>query len=250
MDVPGHIFVMFNTGVPEADRKILGFQDHLLVIHKGSVWIPVEMTLVGSSFTKAWQKAAEGYRDWSVKKSVEIIEIQKAWEEFKPVSLPDTEIKMVKVKRDEIEAKFRGEAESLASQRLSNLSAEYIEILKKNPYDLAALGQLGILYGENGLLAEALEQFQKMLSVDKTNAVALNNIGNISLLQKRYDDARQAYESALRSSPDDPGIICNMARVMLRLGKKEEARRLFMEAASIDPRVVRRYTDLSVVLGR
>lgn len=249
VDVPGHVFVIFNTGVTEAERNTLGFPDERLVVHRGFVWIPVEMTLIGSSFTKAWQKGAERYRDWSAKKGIEIIEIQKAWEEFKPATLPGGEGRSIRVTRQEIEAKFKGELESLGRQRLSYLSAEYLEALKKKPDDIHALGQLGILYGENGLYTEALEQFQKMLAIDKTNPIALNNIGNISLLQERLDDARQAYESALKSSPDDPGIMCNLARVFMLMGKKEEAKRLFLQAAEIDPRVFRQYIDLTAGLG-
>lgn len=249
VDVPGHVFVIFNTGIPEAERKTLGFPDTLLVIHNGTVWIPIEMTLVGSSFTKAWQKAAEEYRDWSAKKLVDIVEIQKAWVAFKPATLPNDEARPPKVTRQDIEAKFKGELDALARQRLSYLSTEYIEALKKRPDDIEAMTALGILYGENGMLSEALEQFQKILAIDKTNAAALNNIGNINLLQDRFDDARQAYEAAIKSSPDDVGIMSNLARLLLRIGKREEAKKLFEEAASIDPRVKRQYIDIASELG-
>ena len=80
---------MFNTGVLEKDKITLGFPDELLVLHQGMVWIPVEMTMVGASFTRAWQKGAEEYRDWSAKKRVDIISVQKAWDEFKPVTAPE-----------------------------------------------------------------------------------------------------------------------------------------------------------------
>lgn len=249
VDVPGHVFVMFNTGVSEQDKATLGFSDSLLVLYQGTVWIPVEMTLVGSSFTRAWQKGAEEYRDWSAKGKVEIIDIHKAWEQFKPATLPKADEKAIKVKREEIEAKYRGELDALARQRLTNLSAEYLDALKKNPNDQNALGQLGILYGENGLYAEALVQFQKMLALDKSNAVALNNIGNINLLQERLEDAKQAYESALKLAPGEPGIMVNLARVLFQTGKQEEAKKLFQEATAIDPRVLRQYGDLAASLG-
>jgi tetratricopeptide (TPR) repeat protein len=249
VDVPGHVFIMFNTGVPEQDKATLGFPESLLVLYHGTVWIPVEMTLVGSSFTRAWQKGAEEYRDWSVKGKVDIIDIQKAWDQFKPATLPKEDAKAVKVKREEIEAKFKGELDTLARQRLVNLSAEYLDALKKNPNDQNALGQLGILYGENGLYAEALVQFQKMLATDKMNTVALNNIGNISLLQGRLEDAKQAYESALKLAPGDTGIMVNLARDLFQMGKGEEAKKLFLDAASIDPRVLRLYGDLAASLG-
>ena len=249
IDVPGHVFIMFNTGVPEKDRMTLGFPDELLVRHQGTVWIPVEMTMVGSSFTRAWQKAAEEYRDWAAKGKAEIIVTQKAWELFKPVTLPGNDSKVGAAKRQEIDARFADELEALGRQRLNALSAGYIEMLKKNPEDMAALTELGIVYGENGLYAEALQQFQKMLALDKENADALNNIGNISFLQERLEDAKQAYESSLKVAPDDPGTMVNLSRVLLRMNKKEEAKKLFRQAASIDPRVIRQNNDLASDLG-
>jgi len=155
----------------------------------------------------------------------------------------------VKVKREEIEAAYKDEIETLGRQRLANLSAGYRDMLKRNPKDLHALGQLGMIYGENGLYTEALEQFKKMLALEKTNAMALNNIGNISYLQGRFDDARQAYTAALAASPGEPGIMVNLARVALQTGKKEEAKKLFQDAAAIDPRVIRQYPDLASSLG-
>jgi DNA-binding beta-propeller fold protein YncE/tetratricopeptide (TPR) repeat protein len=249
IDVPGHVFVMFNTGVVEKDRSILGFPDESLVLYQGTAWVPLEMTMVGSSFTRAWQKGAEEYRDWTAKEKADIISIHKAWEQFKPVTLPSSSFSPGKVKSEEIEAKYKGELEALAHQRLVNLSSGYLGLLKKNPHDMQALAQLGILYGENGLFAEALEQFQKMLALDKTNALALNNIGNINYLQGRLDDARLAYEAALKSMPGEPGVMVNLTRVLLQSGKKEEAKKLFQDAATIDPRVVREYADLSAGLG-
>jgi tetratricopeptide (TPR) repeat protein len=240
---------MFNTGVTEKDRMTLGFPEELLVRYQGTVWIPVEMTMVGSSFTRAWQKAAEEYRDWAAKGKAEIIVTQKAWEQFKPVTLPGNDIKAGAAKRQEIDARFADELEALGRQRLNALSAGYIEMLKTNPEDLAALTELGIVYGENGLYAEALQQFQKMLALDKANAVALNNIGNISFLQERLEDAKQAYESSLHVAPDDPGIMVNLSRVLLRLGKKEEAKKLFQQAAALDPRMIRQNSDLAADLG-
>ncbi len=249
IDVPGHVFIMFNTGVPEKERMSLGFPDELLVLHQGTVWVPVEMTMVGSSFTRAWQKAAEEYRDWAAKGKAEIVVTQKAWELFKPVTLPGNDIKVGLPKRQEIDARFADELEAMGRQRLNNLSAGYIELLKKNPEDVAALTELGIVYGENGLYAEALQQFQKMLALDKGSSVALNNIANICFLQERLEDAKQAYESSLKVSPDDAGTMVNLSRVLLRMNKKEEAKKLFQQAASNDPRVLRQNNDLAADLG-
>ncbi len=251
VNVPGHIFVMFNTGIAENERALLGFPDELLVRYQGTVWIPLEMTMVGSSFTRAWEKGAEEYRDWSAKGRTNIISIRKAWEQFRPVTLPPSDIKAIKIRKEDIETKYKGEIQTLALQRFAYLSSVLIDILGKNPKDMNALGQLGMLYSENGFYAEALEQYQKMLAIDKKNVIALNNIGNINYLQGRLDDARQAYEAALNiaGADPDPGIMVNLSRVFMQLGRKEDAKRWFQTALSLDPRVVRRYGDLAAGLG-
>jgi sugar lactone lactonase YvrE/transglutaminase-like putative cysteine protease len=249
IDVPGHVFIMFNTNVAIQDKATLGFADEQLIDYQGTVWIPVEMTMVGSSFTQAWQKGGEEYRDWTARQKADIIDVHKAWELFKPVTLPPADIKPGKAGKDDIEAKYKDELEALGRQRLANLSASYLEELKKHPDNVDALSQLGILYGENGLTAEALEQFQKVLAADRDNATALNNIGNINYLQERLEDAKTAYEASLKAEPGDPGTMANLCRVLLRMGKKDEARKLFQDAAEVDPRVVRQYGDLAAQLG-
>ncbi|HTG02239.1 MAG TPA: tetratricopeptide repeat protein, partial [Nitrospirota bacterium] len=249
VDVPGHVFVMFNTGVAEKERATLGIPDTLLVLYRGSVWIPVEMTMVGASFTKAWHKGAEEYGDWLAKGKADIVNTGQAWDEFKPATLPHSDFRPSAATKDEIETKYRDELETLAKARLDNLSRVYLDALKKKPGNRDALEKLGILYAENNLYPEALDAFQKILAADKGNAAALNNLGNIHLLQDRLDDAKAAYEASLSSEPGDAGVMANLARVNLRQGNKDDARKLYLEATAIDPRIARRYGDIGAGLG-
>ena len=63
VEVPGHLFMMFRTGVKEGDRGLISTQEELLVIRDGEVWIPVESTLVATSFSEAWAEGARRYRE-------------------------------------------------------------------------------------------------------------------------------------------------------------------------------------------
>ncbi len=47
---------------------------------------------------------------------------------------------------------------SLEKQRIPNFPAEYLKTLKKKPNDTSTRCQLGILYGENGLLTEIIKR--------------------------------------------------------------------------------------------
>ncbi len=246
--VPGRMFVMFNTGISLKDRMTLGFSDDIIVLYEDAVWIPVEMTVVGTSFTRAWQEGARQYRGWASKNLFDILLVRKAWGEFMPVALPAADAG-IKVRKQAIEAAFRDELEMLANQRLLNLSAVYRGMLRDKPDDTVTLGRLGVLYSENGLLSEALEQFQKLLALDKKNALAYTHIGNISALQGRLDDARQAFEAVRSLSLRDSGIMISLVRVLEQMGRIDEARKLFQEAAAIDPRIMQQHRDLATKVG-
>jgi hypothetical protein len=43
--------------------------------------------------------------------------------------------------------------------------------------------------------------------------------------------------------------MVNLARVAAQAGKKEEAKKLLLDAAEIDPRVLRQHPDLAAGLG-
>ncbi|MDA8422493.1 MAG: hypothetical protein M0Z89_04080 [Nitrospiraceae bacterium] len=90
--------------------------------------------------------------------------MHKAWEQFKPVTLPPADFKPVKVTSEDIEAKYEDELETLAGQRLTHLSAEYREKLVKKPGDLDALTQLGILYGRVRALCRGAGTIRKYVS--------------------------------------------------------------------------------------
>jgi len=47
------MFMMFSTGIAADDDGYT--MDDMYVIHDGKLWIPVETTVVGSSFVKAWE---------------------------------------------------------------------------------------------------------------------------------------------------------------------------------------------------
>ena len=143
----------------------LGFPDELLVPYQGTVWIPVEMTMVGSSFTRAWQKAAEEYREWSRKRQGRDRASRRRPGSSSSRSRcrrPRSGPRRSRARRSR--RLTRTNWKRWAGSGLRTFPPDISQALKKNPNDLAALAQLGILYGENGLYAEALEQFQKMLA--------------------------------------------------------------------------------------
>ena len=105
--IPGHMFLMFATGV-EAQSDGYTMND-MYVAHDGMLWIPVEATVVGKSFVKAWESGAAAYYREKAKGALSVFDVHEAWAKFKPASLPDDNWKATAVTRDGIETTFPGD---------------------------------------------------------------------------------------------------------------------------------------------
>ena len=86
---PGHIFMALDTGVPVGQRSEVSAQSDLIIEYGGSVWVPVEVTLVGSTFLDSWLSAAAQYRAWEADDALAIHTVADAWRLFRPTSVPD-----------------------------------------------------------------------------------------------------------------------------------------------------------------
>jgi transglutaminase-like putative cysteine protease len=87
--IPGHIYMAYDSGLTaaEADRV---YGKGKYIEQDGKVWIPVEITVPQDNFDLAlklgmrqWNKYADDHK---------LIPIHEAWEEFKPVTVPESDI--------------------------------------------------------------------------------------------------------------------------------------------------------------
>lgn len=242
IDYPGHILMMFSTGINEDLVKSDAMRD-MFVFRDGFAWVPVEMTLVGSPFMDAWREGIENYK-LGLEKGLTIISLREAWKTFKPASLPATGWRSSSVSKASIEASFGDELVYLKNMRIRLLSKKYIDALYKDPSDMDALLQLGIIYGESGD-SKGAEFFKKLLETEPTNAAALNNMGNVFFMMGEYEKAREMYNDAAVADPQDPMVWVNLARCNLRLRKGRVAKEAFDKATSLDPNVPVRFQSIA-----
>lgn len=89
--VPGHIYMAFDAGCSAevADAQI-GKGKYIL--KNGQVWVPVEVTVSQDTFRLA---LSIGLREWKKYESeAAIIPLKYAWLEYKPVSIPESDISL------------------------------------------------------------------------------------------------------------------------------------------------------------
>ncbi|HMB01757.1 MAG TPA: hypothetical protein VKS21_12285 [Spirochaetota bacterium] len=64
IDIPGHIFMMFNTGVAAANAELVSADPGDYIIKEGQVWIAVETTLINKGFFRSWQEGMKEFNKW------------------------------------------------------------------------------------------------------------------------------------------------------------------------------------------
>lgn len=249
VEVPGHLFMMFRTGVKEADRGLISLQDELLVIRDGEVWIPVEATLVATSFSEAWAEGARKYREAAAKSDVKVVSLRQAWERYPPATLAPAALTLEVPSGERVSRLIEREQGLLVARRLEREALAYRQAVLANPKDIDARLQIGTLYARNGVLDVAQREFDAILEIDPRHASALNNRGNLYFGRGDFERALDAYRTAEELDPKDAGIRLNAALAFYRLGKLSEARDKFREAAKLKSDITVQYGAFAKLLG-
>jgi len=245
VEIPGHMLMMFSTDIESGNNP--DTLNGLLVIRQGKLWVPVETTLVGSSFMKAWEKGSASYYQWH-KNGLETIDMRASWRQFKPASLPEMGWRASAVSRPTLKERVGSELATLKNIELKLKSKKYYNILASKPNDVYALMQIGIIYGKGGVPGEAIRAFNRVLEIDPENAAAINNKANALFLEEKYKEAARIYEEAALLEPNDPLIRVNQARCYQEMKDLAAAKKAFQKAFELDRSVAVRYRMMAIEL--
>lgn len=244
--VPGHMLMMFSTGV-EAPADGYTMND-MYVAHEGMLWIPVEATLVGKAFIKAWETGAATYYREKGKDGFAIFDVHEAWNKFKPAGLADDPWRAPLVSREVIERNFPGDLLSVVKISSQTSTRRYLQAIQQNPSDLDAHLQVGIILARQGDRAEARKYFRKVIDSQPRHAAALNNLGNLYMLDAQYAEAQKWYAEAAKADPRDAEILINLAQAYKAGKNVDKAKEAFTRAQKVDPAMATKYKALGLEL--
>jgi tetratricopeptide (TPR) repeat protein len=249
LDVPGHLLFMFRTGLKESERGLISLQDELLAVRDGEVWIPVESTLIATSFSEAWAEGARRYREAAAANQLKVIALRRAWERFPPASLAPASFKVEVPAGERATRLVERETRVLLARRLERDVLAYRQMVAANSRDVEARLQIGTIYGRNGIADVALREFDAILQQDPRHAAAVNNRGNLYYERGDFERALDAYRYAEELDPADGGIRINTALAYYRLGKLAEAQAKYREATQLRKELATQYRALAKLLG-
>ncbi len=250
LDIPGHLFFMLNTGLPSLDRDKITSDDQLLAIHNGTIWIPVDATMIATSFAEAWTEGARKYRQNFVNETINIIEMHDAWSDFRPVTLKPQKNTMALPDQKILSYSIAQENNFLLEKSVARLTRPYNAILANDPLNSRAKMQIAIYYAKYGLDEKAHEAFDELLILEPENSAIYNNRGNIYFGNLEFDLALNSYSEAEALDPADPKIRVNQAMTYYRLGDLDMAKGKFDEAVALSADISEQYENLSKLITK
>lgn len=222
---PGHIFAALATGLPVQSTATLSFDPNALLHHEGSLWVPVETTLVDKDLTTAWKAGAKELARWADEPSkVQVVDIRRAWASYPPVDLSERARSVRAVVPAALTKDLNvalttsdGARSDWLKSRLKALDSE-LKKVGDNAQTLHAKAQ--ILYHQ-GRIAEARALFERASKDPATAKNAFNNLANLQLVEGQASDALKTYRRAAELDAEDARIQLNAAMAAFASGDED-----------------------------
>ena len=107
---------------------------------------------------------------------------------------------------------------------------------------------MGIILARQGDRAEARKYFRKVVESQPRNAAALNNLGNLHMLDAQYAEAQKCTRTPPRPIPGIPRILINLAQAYKAGKNVDKAKEAFVRAQKVDPAMATKYKALGLEL--
>jgi hypothetical protein len=116
-----------------------------------------------------------------------------------------------------------------ALDRRSEAQQAFVEILRSAPTDFTALNEFGGLLTSMGAIAAACRVYSEAITHHPDNPMGHVNLANLLLRASKYDEARKHYEIALRIDPDHQPAHQGFGAVFADIGEPAAARLHFQK---------------------
>ncbi len=240
--VPGHIFIAFSLDIPpEEGRKMFSNPDNLIFMNDNT-WVPVEITMFGDDFIKAWHYAAREWRA-DAPENAGFFPVREAWNIYRPVDSPFNDADIDFPDTGDVLLSYEKHLEAFIRNDIEGRKEALEKKISQSNNSPRQVNRLGVLYARYGLIDDAVENFQ--LAAAEDYAPAIINLGNIFLLKEEYAEAAVFFERADRLFPENPNVVLGLARVNYELEDYSEVKIRYEKLAELDPLLAEEYSYLT-----
>jgi tetratricopeptide (TPR) repeat protein len=221
-----HIFIMFDTDLVAKNGFMVSQNEKDYVIHEGTVWVPLETTMITKPFMEAWKTGAEEYyaNASGGEGKLEIIDTRKAQAAFPPANLPAGK---------PVSTPPADRIATLAVQDLADYEYQQSQYVGQQAANLAAdtspagKNKAAIFQAKAGEYDAAIALLQGLNTPE-----ALNTLGNVHMLRNELPVAQEQFQKSLALSDADGGVYMNFGLARYLSGSTEDAVESFQVAMS------------------
>ncbi|RZB34890.1 MAG: protein O-GlcNAc transferase [Desulfobacteraceae bacterium Eth-SRB1] len=124
----------------------------------------------------------------------------------------------------------------------------FLSISRKNPLNTDALYNLGIIAKDRQNYDEAIDYYEKVISINPAYVNACFGLGGIFIDQARYDEANEKFQKVVSLSPNYANAWYNLGIIAATQGRRDEAIKYYQKALSIDPTFVNACYNIGLML--
>jgi tetratricopeptide (TPR) repeat protein len=133
-------------------------------------------------------------------------------------------------------------ASSYINTRRYNLAIKYLQLAHEiNPYNMAVIYELAVVYERIDDLKNSIEYYKKYLDIDPFNDNIWLNLGMVYSNLEDADKALEAYDYAIAIDPNNISALFSKANTLVNSGNNKEAIIAYCEILEIEPDNVQAY---------
>jgi len=210
--------VCFNTGIKgsKADSYFDGY-DRFFVIGE-EVWIPLATSTLREGFVNCWYKAITDLQyAQNEGEELEVVSLSEAWSSYPPAGFStNQEVEVKPEEKDLVSAAETDLSRYITTEYGPRIAAVQAQIRAEGP-SVDLYNALGLLYVRAGMYSSAIPVYTESAKLGSTSA--MNNLGNICSLQKKFADALAWYEKTLEIDPENKTALKGVARMKSEIEK-------------------------------
>ena len=204
--------VAFNLGVNASRAGTLfdGY-DRILVVDD-EIWIPLSMSSLNEGFINSWYKAVVQIQQLTESEEYfDFILLSDAWQSYPPAGFSSGESTSARTEEAKLTQAVENDIARYITAEFGPQIAAVQNRIKTEGASVTLFNQLGMLYVRAGMYSSAIPVYQQSANLGSVSA--MNNLGNIYSLQKKFAEAKYWYEQALKIEPNNNTARKNLERI-------------------------------------
>jgi hypothetical protein len=251
LTTPGHIFLAFDSGEPAENAAFLSAGGVEAITQRGTVWIPIETTVLSQGFMAAWASASELVRKYEASGPFELIPVSDMRDSYPALPLPASTITVVDPAKAGVDkaysASLAGFTDALYVGKLKELDASLASLSGAQAVRVRV--KEGVLQALFGKMTDAEASFRAAIAAAPAMVSPYVNLANVRLLAADNDGALSVVRAGLAKNAD--AVLLNLlaSQIYQRKGDSTNSAVYYAKVKKASPEIAARYPDLGSAGG-